>query len=63
MLTYVTLVGDLECAGTRHLVEALLVLVLVRDQVAVEVVVQVRLRNLVSHGNCIWDELHDSAGH
>ncbi len=62
-LTYVALVGHLKGASPGNLVEVGQVLFLVGNQVAVQVVVQVRLWDLVSHGNCIWDEFHDCAGH
>ena len=57
-----TLIGDFEGPHSRDLTKERYVLVLVRNQVAVQVVVQVRLWNLVSHGDCIRDMLHDGAG-
>ena len=57
------LVRHLEGVGSWNLVEVRQVVVLVRNQVAVQVVVQVRLWDLVSHDNRIWYELHDCAGH
>ena len=57
------LIRHLEGIGSWNLVEVRQVVVLVRNQVAVQVVVQVRLWDLVFHDNCIRYELHDSAGH
>jgi len=59
----VALVGHLEGAGPWNLVEEVELLLFVGDQVTVEVVVQVRLRDLVSQGNCIWDDLRDLIGY
>ena len=58
-----TVVGDLQGASPRNLVEVILLLIICGDQVAVQVVVQVRLGDLVSHGNCIRDEFQNCAGH
>lgn len=55
--------GYLECAGPWDLAKYGRIGVLIRDQVAVQVVVQVRLWNLVHHGNCIWNKFNNRAGH
>ncbi len=55
--------GHLEGSSPWDLAEDGTVGVLVGDQVAIQVVVQVRLGNLVSHGNCIWDKFNNRAGH
>ena len=61
--TYLALKRDFEGIGPRYLVVEIDVRVIVRNQVAVEVVVQVRLRDLVSQGNCIWQEFVNCGGH
>lgn len=58
-----SLVGDFECARPGDLVEEISVFILLGDQIAVQVVVQVRLWDLVPHSDCVWDLLHDGAGH
>lgn len=57
------LVGDLEGARAGHLVVVRHGQVVVRDQVAVQVVVQVRLGDLVPHRDRVRDVVHDGAGH
>ena len=57
--TYVTLVGHFEGARPRHLVEDRQCRILVWNQVAVQIVVQVRLWNLVFHDDYTRDGPHD----
>ena len=61
--TYLAHVRHFEGPAPGHLVVEIHVRVIIWDQVAVEVVVQVRLRDLVSQGNCIWDEFAYRVGH
>ena len=62
LCTYVTLVGHFEGARPRHHVEDRLCRVLVRNQVAVQFVVHVRLWNLVFHDDRVRDYIHDGGG-
>ena len=59
-ITYMSFVGDFEGASAGHLVENRSIwLVLVRNQVAVQVVVEVRLGDLVAQS----DSARDSFGY
>jgi hypothetical protein len=58
--TYQALVGHLEGAGAGHLHERAAVGVVVGDKVAVQVVGQVRLGDLVPHRHCVGNALHNS---
>ena len=61
--TYMTLIRHLEGVRSWNLMEVRIVWVLVGNQVTVQVVVQVRLWDLVSHSNCIWYKFNDSVRH
>ena len=55
--------GYLESSSPWDLAEDGRVWVLVGNQVAIQVVVQVRLGNLVSHGDCTRNKFNNRAGH